>query len=219
MSKDNLIEFDVDELRQYFKHCPDTGTIWRRRALSSKWKVINNNLDNGYMHCQFKGKTIKCHRLIWALHYGNWPGPIIDHINRNRSDNRICNLREATAWESCINTSHCDTLTINSREDSHHSKYRFTVTLNNIQYVIRDHSKEKLELLKRLAIFYRNTCNSEGLRRLKESAKYSSKTKAGVTYYKYLNKWIARSRLNGKEIYLGYYSSKEAAIEAVNKFN
>jgi len=36
----------------------------------------------------------KAHRVVWALHYGEWPKGEIDHINGDPSDNRICNLRD-----------------------------------------------------------------------------------------------------------------------------
>ena len=39
---------------------------------------------------------VSAHRLIWAFHYGHWPNGEIDHINRNRKDNRIINLREVS---------------------------------------------------------------------------------------------------------------------------
>lgn len=37
------------------------------------------------------------HRVVFAIHHGKWPEGEIDHINGNRSDNRIENLRDATS--------------------------------------------------------------------------------------------------------------------------
>lgn len=44
------------------------------------------------------------HRLAWFYVHGKWPKLYIDHINRNKSDNRICNLREATAAQNAQNS-------------------------------------------------------------------------------------------------------------------
>lgn len=40
------------------------------------------------------------HRLAWLLHYGSWPSRHIDHINGDRADNRIANLRECDDAEN-----------------------------------------------------------------------------------------------------------------------
>lgn len=48
--------------------------------------------SSGYTIIGWKGKYYKAHRLIWLYVYGNTPNKI-DHINHNRSDNRIENLR------------------------------------------------------------------------------------------------------------------------------
>ncbi|WP_017903577.1 HNH endonuclease signature motif containing protein [Pseudomonas asplenii] len=56
----------------------------------------------GYVHFQYQGHTYKAHRVIWLCVYGNWPGEL-DHINGNRSDNRIENLREVSRQENLRN--------------------------------------------------------------------------------------------------------------------
>lgn len=43
---------------------------------------------------------IRAHRVAWALYYGEWPKGQIDHINGDRSDNRIVNLRVVTPLEN-----------------------------------------------------------------------------------------------------------------------
>jgi hypothetical protein len=45
------------------------------------------------------------HRLAWLYVYGKWPKDQIDHINGDKGDNRIANLRDATPQQNSANTS------------------------------------------------------------------------------------------------------------------
>ena len=47
---------------------------------------------------------VKMHRAIWEHVHGECP-PILDHINRDKTDNRLCNLRAVTHQQNCLNTS------------------------------------------------------------------------------------------------------------------
>ena len=47
----------------------------------------------GYLAGRHTGVTLYAHRVMWALHMDEWPYPFLDHINGDRSDNRIVNLR------------------------------------------------------------------------------------------------------------------------------
>jgi len=67
--------------------------------------------NNGYLRIGINGKTYYAHRLAWLFVYGYFPEHQIDHINRDRTDNRIKNLREAT--QSC-NSRNCKTPKNNS---------------------------------------------------------------------------------------------------------
>jgi len=79
---------------------PHTGDFfWKIKpsrgiALGSKAGGVDKS---GYVRLRytFKGVTrqLYLHRLAWRIHYGKWPDLVIDHINRDRSDNRLCNLR------------------------------------------------------------------------------------------------------------------------------
>lgn len=50
---------------------------------------------SGYRYVGCGGKPQRVHRVAWLLFYGVWPPAQIDHINGNRADNRIVNLRLA----------------------------------------------------------------------------------------------------------------------------
>lgn len=51
---------------------------------------------DGYVSVPIDGRHYKGHRLAWLLFFGCWPDDLLDHLNGQRQDNRISNLREAT---------------------------------------------------------------------------------------------------------------------------
>lgn len=63
---------------------------------------------SGYPHGRLFRQKVYAHRVIWALHFGEWPADQIDHDNRIRNDNRIANLKAATNEENNKNKSMSD---------------------------------------------------------------------------------------------------------------
>lgn len=59
--------------------------------------------DSGYFGGPFFGKSVMAHRVVWALHFGEWPLGDIDHMNGDRLDNRLCNLRTVTDAINAMN--------------------------------------------------------------------------------------------------------------------
>src|SRR5258708_4633668 len=51
----------------------------------------------GYRQLGVDGAPYYAHRLAWLLYYGSWPTLALDHKDGDRSNNKIANLREATA--------------------------------------------------------------------------------------------------------------------------
>ena len=52
---------------------------------------------SGYVQISIDGVSYKAHRIAWLIEHGEWPAAMIDHVNGVRNDNRIENLRAATA--------------------------------------------------------------------------------------------------------------------------
>lgn len=49
---------------------------------------------NGYIVVRLDGLNYHAHRIVWLMVHGIWPNDEIDHINGQRSDNRLSNLRD-----------------------------------------------------------------------------------------------------------------------------
>lgn len=67
-------------------------TSWNSRYPGVR--TMNTKHSKGYLVGNVFGKTIYAHRAAWAIYHGKWPSRQIDHINRDRTDNRIENLRD-----------------------------------------------------------------------------------------------------------------------------
>ncbi len=90
-----------DELKERMYYDSETGLFNR---LKNNYGKTGHLHKSGYIKISFKRKMYYVHRLAWLYHYGVWPKNQIDHINGIKSDNRVCNLREATNTQNQYNT-------------------------------------------------------------------------------------------------------------------
>jgi hypothetical protein len=99
-------EIAIEELRRQLDYNPETGEI-TRKIRTTKTEVGDVagylNKSTGYLMLKVKGQTFKAHRVCWAIYHGYWSTVEIGHINHNKADNRLVNLREATHFENLTN--------------------------------------------------------------------------------------------------------------------
>jgi len=112
------------DLRKMLDYDPDSGLfVWRTRGADTFsagargvehtariWNAafagrpaMTAHDGRGYLRGKLAGRNHKAHRVAWAMHYGEWPDGEIDHINHDKTDNRIANLRVVSRQENAKN--------------------------------------------------------------------------------------------------------------------
>lgn len=92
------VELTVDLLRSLVHYDPVTGHFTRLVSKSHNAPIGSRagTMSHGYWQLSVNGKTHFAHRLAWLYVHGSWPKHEVDHINHDKSDNRIANLRDVT---------------------------------------------------------------------------------------------------------------------------
>lgn len=102
--KKQLTLLEMKELVEYF---PESGIfIWkvqRKGPNRPNTRAGDLHKETGYRRIGINGIRILEHRLAWFFVHGKWTDKLIDHINGDRADNRILNLREANHSENLQN--------------------------------------------------------------------------------------------------------------------
>lgn len=107
-------------LKECFSYDPNTGLlIWKVRPLEhfknkrifNVWNAKYSNKVAGYIENSghlavcISNHEYRIHRLIWKIQSGLDPVALIDHIDRNKLNNKWENLREATKSQNNKNAS------------------------------------------------------------------------------------------------------------------
>jgi hypothetical protein len=151
-----MIQLPPQEVLQGLLHYdPETGRLyWKPRGIPSYDAQFSGReaftaITNGYRRGRLLGRDFRAHRIAFKIYHGREPIGEIDHINGRRTDNRICNLREASRTE-----------------------------------------------------------NGRNLRR----SRRNKSGETGVSFRQERNAWRAYIRAEGRQVFLGYFQSKEDAI-------
>lgn len=99
-----LLDYDSTTGLLYWKtRSPD---LFNNQRLCNSWnaqyagkEAFTSDNGRGYKQGTINNKLYKAHRIIFLMNYGYWPDQI-DHIDQNRSNNRLSNLREVSNTEN-----------------------------------------------------------------------------------------------------------------------
>jgi hypothetical protein len=93
------------KVRELFDYDPFTGILRNkitRNARAMTGKEAGSINHYGYRETRIDSKLYRVHRVIWLWAFGKFPDKV-DHIEGNRTDNRLHMLRDASALESTKN--------------------------------------------------------------------------------------------------------------------
>lgn len=96
----------LEKLREILHYDEVTGVFTWKRPTSKRTKAgmeAGTAHSKGYLVIKIEGRLYFAHRLAWFYVYGSWPSKNLDHINRQKTDNRVVNLREVTNSENAQN--------------------------------------------------------------------------------------------------------------------
>ena len=96
----------LNRVKELFDYDPNTGILVRKITTSSNalaGSVVGWKNDEGYLSVRVDRTPWKVHQIAWLYVHEVWPSGVIDHINRDKTDNRIDNLRDTTVQVNNLN--------------------------------------------------------------------------------------------------------------------
>lgn len=126
----------IDLLRNQLDYDSETGIfVWLVKPYKKtpSGSVAGSTYGQGYRYIGIDGIRYSAHRLAWKMTTGSDPVNNIDHINGDKSDNKIANLREATKSQNQYNQGkHADNTSGHKGVcwDKAHGKWKAQISIN-----------------------------------------------------------------------------------------
>lgn len=102
----------LEDFKNYVEYNPLTGSFIRTAIVENNsksflesllGKEIKNTSSNGYIEISVGSTKYSAHKLAWYFYYGYYPDFHLDHINGDKQDNKIENLRKSTPLQNMRN--------------------------------------------------------------------------------------------------------------------
>lgn len=132
---------DREELLRLFEYDPNAGALrWKSIPVNFRRAKVGDEVGTvnarGYRVVGIAGVYYYVHRIIWKMVTGDEPSQFIDHIDRDRLNNRWLNFREATNAENkqngCIYSNN-KTGVKGVCWDASHRAWRAYISVNGVQ--------------------------------------------------------------------------------------
>jgi hypothetical protein len=177
------------------------------------------NTPDGYVSVEYKGHWLKAHRVIYALHHGEMPtNLVIDHINGDKTDNRIENIRcTTTRRNTCNQRAHREGKLVGATKMEDGLRWEARIEVNGksrgvgifgTEQEAHDRYMECVSLLERG----------------REDEVYSERSirlrgrKRGVSFDKSMGKWKAYKGSGKKRVTVGWFITEEEAGKALDEW-
>lgn len=106
MAKSIVAGLEIETLKAELSYNPETGLFTGRKLRGGRKAggvAGYTHKATRYVVIEVCGVPYLAHRLAWFYVHGKWPEYTIDHKNRNKSDNRVANLRDIEHCENARN--------------------------------------------------------------------------------------------------------------------
>lgn len=126
----------VELLRELFDYDPETGEVRyrKRRGRVRVGDCVRNQNTAGYLRVSIDKHYYRLHRVIWKMMTGEDPQGLIDHKDRNRTNNAWSNLRLASSAQNQANSTRSGSLPRGVKRDKRRNHFCAEIRRNGKKF-------------------------------------------------------------------------------------